>query len=326
MAELQGSRRTIQPQARVRKNRIGQPGMVADKTANSLAESKGVQLSGGTGMPPRKQIDMKDAVNAISDVVQNRPPPLREFDQIYMKSGDMLMQSEFVASWADGKRLAFIGDGDAISICVAYLKNRDIIDYGPAKITVFDFDERIVHAVKRFAAREQIDNLDAVLYNCLDAFPEASGFDCFYTNPPWGASNNGESVNIFALRGMEAVGYAGHGMIVIADDEELAWPKVVLGSVQRFAGDEGFFVSRMVPRLHTYHLDDAPELRSCNLIISSLPESARTVSSVAITDKDRLEHFYGKSKAPRARYVRERRRLDYGMAHEDEYELEMLES
>ena len=59
-------------------------------------------------------IDLHAALNAVSDVVQNRPRPLREFDQIYMKAGDMVMQSEFVAHWADGKRLAFIGDGDAI--------------------------------------------------------------------------------------------------------------------------------------------------------------------------------------------------------------------
>jgi len=43
-------------------------------------------------------IDLKAAINAVSDVVQNRPRPLREFDQIYMKTGDMVMQSEFVAS------------------------------------------------------------------------------------------------------------------------------------------------------------------------------------------------------------------------------------
>jgi predicted methyltransferase len=276
-------------------------------------------------MASRKQIDMKEAVNAISDVVQNRPRPLREFDQIYMKSGDMVMQSEFVASWADGRHLAFIGDGDAISVCVAYLKSREIIDYGPTKITVFDFDERIVQAVKRFAAKEQIEELDAVLYNCLDAFPACGEFDCFYTNPPWGASNNGESVNVFAQRGMEATGYQGDGMIVIADDEELEWPKQVLGAVQRFAADAGFYVSRMMPRLHLYHLDDAPDLRSCNLIVAALPDAARSVASEAITDKDRLEHFYGRSKAPRARYVRERKRLDYGMAHEDEYELDLLE-
>jgi len=29
---------------------------------------------------------------------------------------------------------------------------------------------------------------------------------------------------------------------------------------------------------------------------------------------------------PHVKYVRERKRLDYGKAHEDEYELELLES
>lgn len=52
-------------------------------------------------------IDLKAAINAVSDVIQNRPRPLREFDQIYMKAGDMVLQSEFVAEWANDKRLAF---------------------------------------------------------------------------------------------------------------------------------------------------------------------------------------------------------------------------
>src|SRR3954464_4276762 len=103
-----------------------------------------------------RDIDLRAAINAISDVVQNRPRPLREFDQIYMKTGDMVMQSEFVARWADGKRLAFIGDGDAISVCVAYLYSREILDYGPSRVTVYDFDERIVEAIKRFADAERI--------------------------------------------------------------------------------------------------------------------------------------------------------------------------
>src|SRR4051812_28094865 len=143
------------------------------------------------------EVDLREALNAVSDVVQNRPRPLREFDQIYMKTGDMVLQSEFIARWADGRRLAFIGDGDAISVCVAYLKARGILSYGPSKIVVYDFDERIVNAVKRFADLEQIETLEAELYNVLDAFPGPTNFDCFYTNPPWGASNEGESVNVF---------------------------------------------------------------------------------------------------------------------------------
>src|SRR5918996_2204113 len=162
-------------------------------------------------MGKRKEIDLRAAVNAVSDVVQNRPRPLREFDQIWMKTGDMVLQSEFVAHWADGKRLAFIGDGDAISVCVAYLRQRSIINYGPSKISVYDFDERVCGAVERFADKERLNQLQSKLYNCIDPFPDAGHFDYFYTNPPWGASNDGMSVRIFVQRGMEGVGYTGLG-------------------------------------------------------------------------------------------------------------------
>jgi predicted methyltransferase len=273
----------------------------------------------------RPQVDLRAAVNAVSDVVQNRPRPLREFDQIHMKTGDMVLQSEIVADWANGKRLAFIGDGDAISVCVAYLQRREVLDFGPSRITVFDFDERTVQAVNRFADKERIGNLEAHLYNCLDAFPDRSNFDCFYTNPPWGASNNGESVNVFVQRGIEAIRFQGDGMIVIADDDELAWPKAVLARVQEFSRNNGFYVSRMQRKLHQYHLDDAPDLRSCNLYISSLPDNhVRTEPSTPITEAEKLKNFYGRSKEPRVHYVRERKRLDYGKAHDDEYELVLL--
>jgi predicted methyltransferase len=269
-------------------------------------------------------LDLRAAINAISDVVQNRPRPLREFDQIYMKTGDMVLQSEFVADWANGKRLAFIGDGDAISVCVAYLQKREILRYGPSKILVFDFDERIVGAIKRFADKERIEHLDAQLYNCLDSLPDLPSFDCFYTNPPWGASNNGESVKVFAQRGMEAIGYQGEGTVVIADDDELAWAQDVLAEMQKFAIDSGFFVQHMMPKLHQYHLDDAPDLRSCNLVLKSLPETKPPGPSLPIIDPVRLKNFYGRSANPKARYVREKKRLDYGKASEEEYELELL--
>jgi predicted methyltransferase len=275
-------------------------------------------------MTEPKDIDLKAAINAISDVVQNRPRPLREFDQIYMKTGDMVLQSELVARWSNGKRLAFIGDGDAISICVAYLQKRDIVNYGPSEIVVYDFDERICSAVARFADSERIENLRAELYNCLDPFPGPVNFDCFYTNPPWGASNRGESVKVFMQRGFESSGHAGEGMVVVADDLELEWPKQVLANIQEYGLQCGFFVQKMMPRLHSYHLDDAPNLRSCNLIWRALPGPKRVYESAAITDPLRMENFYGRDNPPLVKYVRERKRVDYGKAHQDEYQIEWL--
>ena len=243
-----------------------------------------------------------------------------------MKTGDMVLQSEAVAHWSDNKRLAFIGDGDAISVAVAYLKERDVLDFGPSKISVFDFDERTVSAVKRFADKERLEHLDAELYNVLDPFPDRNRYDCFYTNPPWGASNNGESVNVFIQRGIEAVRYDGEGLIVIADDDELSWPKQVLANVQSYAAERGFYVSRMNRKLHQYNLDDAPELKSCNLFISPVPDKERKkIPSQAISDPERLQNFYGHSQEPRVRYVRELKKPDYGKAPQEEYRLEYLD-
>lgn len=271
------------------------------------------------------EIDLRAAINAVSDVVQNRPRPLREFDQIYMKTGDMVLQSELVARRAEGKRLAFIGDGDAISVCVAYLQHRDILSYGPTRIVVFDFDERICNAVKRFADKERLETLSAEHYNVLDEFPGPCDFDCFYTNPPWGASNEGESVVAFMQRGIEAIGYEGDGMVVVADDPDLDWTRQVLAKLQRESLKAGFVVQRLMPEVHSYHLDDAPDLRSCNVIIRSIAGNGRPVMSLPIGDESRLVHFYGRDAFPRVRYVRERKHLAYGKAHDDEYTLELFD-
>ena len=268
-------------------------------------------------------IDLREAMNAISDVIENRPKPLREFDQIYMKAGDMVLQSELVAKWAKDKRLAFIGDGDAISVCVAYLQSRGIITYGPTKVTVFDFDERIVQAVNRFADKERIEHLEARLYNCVDALPaDRPKFDAFYTNPPWGQYNNGASVNLFVKRGIEAVHQQGEGMVVIADDSELDWTKTVLGQVQGFASQCGFFVNRMMPQLHHYHLDDAIGLQSCNLMFSSLPANPTDATSSEMVDPEVLANFYGRNQALVVQYIREKKRVDYGKASDEEYEIQ----
>ena len=107
-----------------------------------------------------------------------------------------------------------------------------------------------MRAITRFAEKEELAHLSACLYNCLDPFPGPTDFECFYTNPPWGASNGGESVKVFAQRGLEAIDHAGRGLIVIADDPELAWPRQVAAKVQSFALECGFAVQQLLPRLH----------------------------------------------------------------------------
>jgi N4-bis(aminopropyl)spermidine synthase len=273
------------------------------------------------------QLDLRRAINAVSDVIQNRPLPLREFDQIYMKAGDMVLQTSLIAQRFAGRRLVFMGDGDSISLCLAYLVHREVLAEGPSEILVLDFDERMVKAVERFADKEGIsDRITSRLYNCIDKLPSdlIGKFSAFYTNPPWGASNDGESVKIFAERCMEACGPESVGVVVIADDSTVPWSSRVLAQTQKFALEKGFYVQEMQTNLHEYHLDDAPDLRSCNLFFRSHPDRKPHARSYPL-HAQRLEDFYGKSQNLRVHYVREKARVDYGKAFEGTYSLDLLE-
>ena len=88
-----------------------------------------------------------------------------------MKTGDMVMQSEMVARWANKKRLAFIGDGDAISVCICLLagKKPPILPYGPSRKSwsLTSTKGECLGAIGRFAEKQQITNLNTILYNVV---------------------------------------------------------------------------------------------------------------------------------------------------------------
>lgn len=279
-----------------------------------------------TGSDSRRAsgFDLKFALNALSDIVNNRPLPLREFDQIYMKIGDMVVYTEFLARLFEGQKLVFVGDGDAIGLSLAHLVNEGVLSYGPSKITVLDFDERMVNSINHFAGDYDLtERIQAVLYNVIDALPSEllRAYDGFHINPPWGQHNEGESVCVFLERGIELVRHGGTGVVVIADDKSLPWANQVLERTQRTALDRGLVVQQMIPALHSYHLDDAPDLRSCSIIFRKITNQKFANEQLA---PERLEDFYGRMQTLRVQYVREIPGLQGGRAEESTYRLELL--
>lgn len=252
--------------------------------------------------------DLRKALNAVSDVVNNRPKALREFDQIYMKSADMLLQTEHVSRHLNGKRVVFIGDGDAIGLCLIHLKQQGLLDQGPESVHILDFDERIVNSVRRFADAFKItDKVTAELYNVADALPEQhwQAFTGFYTNPPFGQRNGGTSVLTFLNRGFEATGSVGcSGCVAIADDRKLVWTQTALLAAQKFTVERGYVVAEFMPEFHTYHLDDAPALTSCSMVVRCVQQAGEEYTSKQMPRAHR-ENFYGKDKPLGVRYVRD---------------------
>src|SRR6185312_14625948 len=110
---------------------------------------------------------------------------------------------------------------------------------------------------------------------------------------------------------------------VIGDDKELKWTQEVLLATQRHAAALGYIVAEMVPNWHMYHLDDAPDLRSCAMVIRSV-EASVAGSSEPLSRERRMD-FYGRENPLRIHYVRERETLNYGKAPDSTYSLETLE-
>ena len=250
-------------------------------------------------------IDLRAALNAISDVVTNRPQPLREFDQIYMKVADMLLHVEHLSRWLDDKEVIFIGDGDAIGLTLMHLHRQGILEKGPRSICVVDFDQRILNAIKQFSKKYDLEELVSVeLYNVRDPLPHHlwQRYDAFYSNPPFGASNQGNSVKAFLQRGMEATGKGAFACVAVADSYHLDWTYPVLQNTQKYLLDGGFTIVEMIPSFHHYHLDDSPELTSCSLVARKIDEGNEEYSSVRLP-KEWLLNFYGKDKSMKVKYI-----------------------
>ncbi len=250
-------------------------------------------------------IDFRSCLNALSDVIINRPPPLRHFDQIYMKLPDMLLQAELIGRWFNDKDVLFVGDGDAIALSLVHLHSQQLLPNGPNFVKVLDFDQRIVNSINHFADNYSLtETISADLYNVADALPTEhwQSYDAFYTNPPWGKSNNGESVCAFIERGIEAVKGNALGCIVIGDHPAYLWTHVVQLKTQRMVIEAGFRVAEMLPKFHHYHLDDAPDLTSCSLVIERKTEIPSEYKSQKLSP-ERLEHFYGAASPLRYQYV-----------------------
>ena len=63
------------------------------------------------------KMEVKKELHSLSNFLdQVRPKPIREFDQIYMKTNDMISQAELTLPMLKGKRILFLGDGDGMSV------------------------------------------------------------------------------------------------------------------------------------------------------------------------------------------------------------------
>lgn len=215
----------------------------------------------------------EDIIDYVDLLLYNRPIPHREYDQIYMRAKYMLKQVTYVQETLKGKRIAFLGDGDGMSLLLALLSQR--YQLGIDSMTVFDFDDRILNTFKSISKDYQLKiPIRYELYNVIDPIsPNHRGqFDFFYINPPYGSKNHGLSCIMWLMRCMELSTVDSEGCIIIPNDTRFPWVQSCMENITHFLLSDGFQILQTLSNIHKYHLSDNPDLQSSMLHVKRISD------------------------------------------------------
>lgn len=237
-----------------------------------------------------------DEVNMADEVVNSRPAPLRTYDQIWMKAGDMVLQTKLTAQRIEGRRVVFVGDGDSMSLMFGLFATKKLVP-APAHMLVLDFDKRVLRHIESFSERHGFrQSVETRLYNVLDPVPtDLEGrADWFYTNPPYGSKNMGESGVLFIARCMELCkSIESSGCIILPYDYSRTWTRDAMQRVQSFLISQGYVISDMVQQLHTYHLGDDPVLASSAVLVDRVAKKTPPYARKQLP-QEKAQTLYGK--------------------------------
>jgi predicted methyltransferase len=247
-------------------------------------------------------------VDLVAQVTQHpeRPRPIREFDQIFMLPGSQVVQALLMADYLKYRDVVMVGDGDCMGLVMAHLANKGVFK-APAKIRIFDFDERLLGFIEMAVRDLRLppDLISCHRYNVLDPIPEefSQAHEVFYTNPPYGSADHGECGKLFLTRCIEFCKPApswGVALLPFAHKED--WSRHAMANIQGFLVNNGYVVSEMIREIHQYHLDDRPSLRSCNMVVDRVTTVLPPLAGKAVDAED-VPSFYGKTRIRMPSYI-----------------------
>src|SRR6266566_3323431 len=103
-------------------------------------------------------------IDLAESIVTVRPMPLRDFDQIPMRTEDHIRQAKLIIPHLAGKKVAFIGDFDCASLMISVLGLQ--MNSVPSRILIVDFDGRLLHVAQSVAKLYGFESiLETRLYN-----------------------------------------------------------------------------------------------------------------------------------------------------------------
>lgn len=227
-----------------------------------------------------------------------RAKPIREFDQIYMKTEDMINQAKLTMPILKGKRVLFLGDGDGMSILLTKLFETENNENLPREISVFDFDERILNKyLQVFNSTSLKDTIEfnCIKYNVVNPIPMnfKNNFDFFYINPPYGSLNKGNSCIVWLYRCIELCKTDCTGCMIVPCNDKFEWTLNNTYNIQKFLNEYGFIINRLFDNLHEYNLDDNPNLLSSSFYLKRVVNLGDNLYANKRMPLSQIKNLYG---------------------------------
>ncbi len=109
----------------------------------------------------------KEVADRFLEITENRPLPVGEYDQGFVRPQDTLRRMLFMYQRGDleGREIFILGDDDLLSVAIGLT--------GLAKrVTVVEIDERLVEFIENFSLRYAPGLITVQQYNVLEPLPE----------------------------------------------------------------------------------------------------------------------------------------------------------
>jgi predicted methyltransferase len=177
------------------------------------------------------------------EATENRPPPLEDFDQGFVRPIDTIKRMAFIYERGDleGTTIFILGDDDLLSIAMGLT--------GMAQaITVVEIDERLTSFIQDFCKVEGITNITVRKYNVLEDLPpeEVNRYNMFVTDPV----ETRRGFKLFVGRCISALKRPGSSGYIGLTHREASLKK--WAHFQRFFLDSGMVVTDILRNLATY--------------------------------------------------------------------------
>jgi len=149
----------------------------------------------------------EDLLDRFLEVTKNRPLPVSDFDQGFVRPRDTIARLAFIYERGDleEQNIFILGDDDLLSVAIGLT--------GMAKkVCVVEIDTRITSFIREFCKNEGITNIHVKEYNVLEEMPdeEKNKYDVFVTDPV----ETKKGLKLFVGRCIEALkGKGGAGYI-----------------------------------------------------------------------------------------------------------------